>query len=154
MERTNALSLINNTQASLITCDRYGQIESANPSAMATLRLESLAQPLTLWSCFAKHVQPKVGQLFDKKGNLIQKGAESLTLSLGNPEKPHYLRLYLRRYSQGLHDKIIVTITDVTDQEHANRLLEQRVKEKTQSLREKTVSYKRRSKSASALKRT
>ncbi|ELY5210452.1 HAMP domain-containing protein [Vibrio cholerae] len=137
MERTNALSLINNTQASLITCDRYGQIESANPSAMATLRLESLAQPLTLWSCFAEHVQSKVGQLFDTKGNLIQKGAESLTLSLGNPEKPHYLRLYLRRYSQGLHDKIIVTITDVTDQEHANRLLEQRVKEKTQSLREK-----------------
>ncbi len=39
------------------------------------------------------------------------------------------MRLYLRRYSQGLHDKIIVTITDVTDQDHANRLLEQRVNE-------------------------
>lgn len=137
MERTNALSLINNTQASLITCDLLGQIESANPSAMATLRLESIIKPLTLWSCFSERVQLKVSQLFDEQGQLVRKGADSLTLSLGNPEKPYYLRLYLRRYNQGLNDKIIVTITDVTDQEHANRLLEQRVKEKTQSLREK-----------------
>lgn len=137
MERTNALSLINNTQASLITCDLHGQIESANPSAMATLRLESIVKPLTLWSCFSERVQSKVSHLFDEQGQLVRKGADSLTLSLGNPEKPYYLRLYLRRYNQGLHDKIIVTITDVTDQEHANRLLEQRVKEKTQSLREK-----------------
>ncbi|HGF7190542.1 TPA: ATP-binding protein [Vibrio cholerae] len=137
MERTNALSLINNTQASLITCDLLGQIESANPSAMATLRLESIIKPLTLWSCFSERVQLNVSQLFDEQGQLVRKGADSLTLSLGNPEKPYYLRLYLRRYNQGLNDKIIVTITDVTDQEHANRLLEQRVKEKTQSLREK-----------------
>jgi len=136
MERTNALSLINNTQASLITCNLQGQIESANPSAQASLQLESGKVKKTLWRCFPEHLQPKLEALFNPENQLIKKGADSVTLSLGNENKPYYLRLYLRKFNQGLHDKVIVTITDVTDQEHANRLLEERVREKTQSLLE------------------
>lgn len=136
MERTNALSLINNTQASLITCNLQGQIESANPSAQASLQLESGKVKKTLWRCFPEHLQPRLEALFNPENQLIKKGADSVTLSLGNENKPYYLRLYLRKFNQGLHDKVIVTITDVTDQEHANRLLEERVREKTQSLLE------------------
>ncbi len=136
MERTNALSLINNTQASLITCNLQGEIESANPSAQASLQLESSKVKKTLWRCFPEDVQPRLQAVFDPKGKLIKNGADSVTLSIGCIEKPHYLRLYLRKFNQGLNDKIIVTITDVTDQEHANRVLEERVREKTQSLLE------------------
>ncbi len=136
MERTNALSLINNTQASLITCSMQGEIESANPSAQASLKLQLDKEKQTLWSCFPQRVQQQLQTLFSPDDKLIKNGADSVTLSLGCIEKPHYLRLYLRRFNQGLHDKIIVTITDVTDQEHANWLLEERVKEKTQSLLE------------------
>jgi len=134
MERTNALSLINNTQASLITCDLKGVIESANPSAQASLKLELDKEKTTLWECFPQSAQLVIQSLFDPDNKLIRKGADSVTLSLGCGEKPYYLRLYLRHFKQGLQDKIIVTITDVTDQEHANWLLEKRVKEKTQSL--------------------
>lgn len=136
MERTNALSLINNTQASLITCNLHGEIESANPSAQASLQLESGKVKKTLWRCFPENVQPRLEALFNPDDKLIKNGADSVTLSLGCEDKPYYLRLYLRKFNQGLHDKVIVTITDVTDQEHANRLLEERVKEKTQSLLE------------------
>ena len=139
MERTNALSLINNTQASLISCNKEGKIESANPSAVATLRLASITDSLTLWSCFSDSIQHQVRRLFETKGNLLTKGADSLTVSLGSLDKPHYLRLYLRCYNQGLSDKIIITITDVTDQEHANYLLEKRVKAKTRTLRQKNL---------------
>lgn len=137
MERTNALSLINNTQASLITCNLFGEIESANINARESLNIEKVDEHKALWLCFPHSLQVTVQQLFNQTSKLTQSGADSITLSLGNDNKPYYVRIYLRQYTHGLHEKIIVTITDVTDQELANRILEERVKEKTQSLREK-----------------
>ncbi|MBY8083870.1 HAMP domain-containing protein [Vibrio fluvialis] len=158
MERTNALSLINNTQASLITCNLQGVIESANPSAQATLKLEVGKLQQTLWRCFPEKLRASIEALFAPNDDLIRKGAQSVTLSLGCEEKPHYLRLYLRKFNQGLSDKIIVTITDVTDQEHANRLLEERVREKTRDLIDKNeqlqAEVEERERAEAYLKRT
>ena len=137
MERTNALSLINNTQASLITCDLNGIIESANVNAHESLNIAQGSGPHAFWQCFSASVQPQVKRLFLPDSVLLATGADMITLSLGDMNNPYYIRLYLRQYTQGLQDKVIITITDVTEQEIAQRILEQRVKEKTQSLREK-----------------
>lgn len=137
MDRTNALSLINNTQASLITCDLDGYIESANLSARVRLNIDQNEDPKAFWLCFSTSTQSQLQALFNPEAKLIENGADVITLSLGDLDKPYYLRLYLRKYTHGLSDKVIITITDVTDQEHANRLLEERVRAKTHSLREK-----------------
>lgn len=137
MERTNALSLINNTQASLITCDLNGLIESANANAHASLNIDQDSRHHAFWQCFSASVQPQVKRLFLPDSVLLTTGADMITLCLGDFDNPNYIRLYLRQYTQGLQDKVIITITDVTEQEIAQRILEQRVKEKTQSLREK-----------------
>ncbi|MFM4826328.1 HAMP domain-containing protein [Aeromonas bivalvium] len=52
VERTNALNLINNTQASLITCHPDGTIESVNPSALALFRQASIEPEQPLWQVF------------------------------------------------------------------------------------------------------
>ncbi|MCE0559331.1 ATP-binding protein [Motilimonas sp. E26] len=137
MERTNALSLINNTQASLITCDLNGIIESANANAHESLNIVQDSRHHAFWQCFSASVQPQVKRLFLPDSVLLTTGADMITLCLGDFDNPYYIRLYLRQYTQGLQDKLIITITDVTEQEIAQRILEQRVKEKTQSLREK-----------------
>jgi len=134
MERTNALNLINNTQASLITCDLEGYVESVNTSAQSLFGHASFDNKHQLWEWLPPAQGQELKTLFAAKSQLHLQGADSITLSLGTEEHPHYLRFYLRVFSQGYSSKVIITVADITEQAHANYLLELRVAEKTQSL--------------------
>ncbi len=52
MERANALNLINNTQACLITCHPDGTIESVNPSALTLFQQTGVEPGQPLWQAF------------------------------------------------------------------------------------------------------
>ncbi|WP_321167768.1 histidine kinase dimerization/phospho-acceptor domain-containing protein, partial [Photobacterium damselae] len=58
----------------------------------------------------------------------------NLTLCRKIIDETIYLRLDFRIFQQGNQDKVIVTITDITEQENIARWLENMVKEKTLSL--------------------
>ena len=134
MERTNALSLINNTLASLITCNLAGQVESANLSARKLLRLENQINEKPLWQCFPASGRRQIQALFSLDSPLMTQHKADITLALSAPFKPCYLRCSFRLFIHGHNEKIIITMTDITEQEQTNRLLESRVEEKTRDL--------------------
>ncbi|UTM56594.1 ATP-binding protein [Photobacterium sp. CCB-ST2H9] len=134
MQQTNALNLINNTQASIITCDLSGVVESVNPSAQALFQTGSIPKGHTLWSLFNHNTETRLKRLF-QKGSLLQTNrACSLTIRHTQHQEPRYLRLDFRHFNQGHEDKVIITMTDITEQESAARWLEGMVHEKTESL--------------------
>lgn len=135
MQRSNALNLINNTQASIITCDLNGLVESVNPSAQTLFHYDTLPQDRTVWSLFDNKMQPRLQSLFDENSPLLLNSACQLTLKhTQESENNLYLRLDFRLFQQGSFEKVIVTMTDITEQENAARWLEKMVREKTQSL--------------------
>ncbi len=134
MERTNALNLINNTQASLITCDLDGHVESVNSSARQLLGTDIQGHRRKLWEGLPQSQAERLMAIFESNSPLKTSGNQSVTLQLGSDTVPLYLRFYTSLYQQGNSDKTMVTITDITEQAQANHILEQRVAEKTQSL--------------------
>ncbi|WP_299021390.1 ATP-binding protein [uncultured Photobacterium sp.] len=135
MQQSNALNLINNTQASIITCDLNGKVESVNPSAQALFRYDTFPSHQTIWSLFSTNMQQRLQTLFLDASPLLLNGACQLTLKHEqDPDNDLYLRLDFRLFQQGTSDKIIITMTDITEQENAARWLENMVREKTQSL--------------------
>ncbi|UXI01965.1 ATP-binding protein [Photobacterium sp. TY1-4] len=135
MQQSNALNLINNTQASIITCNLLGLVESVNPSAQLLFRYRSTPDQQTLWSLFSDSMQQRLQALFAIGSPLLNNGACSLTLKHEHHSgKTHYLRLDFRLFSQGSSDKVIITMTDISEQENAARWLENMVRDKTQSL--------------------
>lgn len=135
MQQSNALNLINHTQASIITCDLRGIIESVNFSALSLFRYTTPPVQQTLWGLFDTSMHQRLKSLFSANSPLLNKGACQLTLK-HTTDYGHtlYLRLDFRLYKQGNSDKIIITMTDITEQENAARWLESMVREKTQSL--------------------
>jgi len=135
MQQSNALNLINNTQASIITCNLNGVIESVNSSALTLFRFDASPVQKTLWTLFDNSMQQRLMSLFSDSSPLLNNGACNLTLKhLQSHDNNLYLRLDFRRFKQGNSDKIIITMTDITEQENAARWLENMVREKTQSL--------------------
>lgn len=136
MEKTNALNLINNTEASIITCTTRGCIESVNSRARELFpRLCADIMPSeTIWALFAPHQQASLKAIFAEASPLLKDGAHSLTLGLGADGQQRYFRLDLRLYQQNNQPKVIITLTDITEQENIARWLEQKVEEKTLSL--------------------
>ncbi|CAH0532806.1 Adaptive-response sensory-kinase SasA [Vibrio stylophorae] len=126
MERTNALSLINQTDACLITCFLDGHIESANPSAMRLLDFEQDPSQLCLWQAFPAHLKTALEALFAPP---TQKES-STTLCVGES----HLHFALRRFVQSNEPRYMVTITDVTSQEQNRQQLARLVDQKTQDL--------------------
>lgn len=137
VQRTNALNLINNTTASLITCDLSGNVESANLSARNRLGLDDMTVARLIWHCFPSGSQDQIEALFTADSELLSQRRAEATLSTEAGSEPCYLHCDFRLFTQGLHDKVIVTITDITQQELANRLLELRVQQKTADLVQK-----------------
>ncbi len=135
MERTNALNLINNTQACLITCDLDGHVESVNSSAKKLFGDGAFSYSGLIWQWLPTEQSSQLERVFVTSAKLTLDGADSITLSLGTELHPHYLRFYLRVFAQGNTSKVMITVADITEQAHANYLLEQRVMEKTHSLR-------------------
>ncbi|UKA10843.1 ATP-binding protein [Photobacterium damselae] len=134
MQKTNALSLINNTQASIITCNLFGTIESMNPSAQKLFQLDITDSLVQIWNLFEHDMHGRLQALFDTDSPLLNQGAFNLTLCRKIIDETIYLRLDFRIFQQGNQDKVIVTITDITEQENIARWLENMVKEKTLSL--------------------
>ncbi|HAS6642555.1 TPA: two-component sensor histidine kinase [Vibrio parahaemolyticus] len=133
IQRTNALSLINNTTASLITSDLNGVVESANLSARKLLKLGEVNESYPIWEYFPESCRDQLKKVFDGSHLWIELGKIHVTLSLGD-EKPKYVRFDIRPFAHGAEYKLIMTITDVTHQEMTTRTLESRVLEKTQDL--------------------
>ncbi|UKA02492.1 ATP-binding protein [Photobacterium damselae] len=134
MQKTNALSLINNTQASIITCNLSGTIESMNPSAQKLFQLGNNDSLVQIWGLFKHDMHGRLQALFDASSPLLSQGACNLTICQKISDETTYLRLDFRIFQQGNQDKVIVTITDITEQENIARWLESMVKEKTLSL--------------------
>lgn len=134
MQQSNALNLINNTQASIITCDLNGVVESVNTSALKLFNYDTSSKTNTIWNLFDKNMQQRLKSLFVDSSPLLVKGACNLTLKHNTRDDCVYLRLDFRLFTQGNSDKVIITMTDITEQENAARWLENMVREKTLSL--------------------
>lgn len=134
MEKTNALNLINNTHASLITCYPNGTIESVNPSAQALLAPYGLKTGQPLWYAFPGMASHLVEQQFIAGSELECSGCSECIVAIDNQGEPSYLHLFLRRYEQANSAKLIITITDVTRQELNARELSRQVEERTLAL--------------------
>lgn len=136
IQRTNAMSLINNTSASLLTCDLAGYVESANPSARRLLAVHGEVEKKLIWDSFENSSQRVLAKVFQRNGALFRYGHDEITLCVVD-EQTCYLHFDFHLFSHGQLNKVIVTITDITQQELNTRVLEQRVAEKTSDLREK-----------------
>lgn len=137
MQRTNALNLINNTTASIITCDLEGNVESANSSAKSLLGLiqESYGKPV--WCCAPSVGQTEIKSLFEANSALYVNQFDELTIAHQIRTQTHYLHFDFRLFEQTNEHKVIITITDITQQTLTAMELESRVKEKTHDLRSK-----------------
>jgi two-component system phosphoglycerate transport system sensor histidine kinase PgtB len=136
MERANALNLINNTQACLITCHPDGTIESVNPSALTLFQQTGVEPGQPLWQAFPAEVGAVLADQFRAGQPLHRFGHCECTLACGLGETPRFLHLNLRRFEQGRGYRFIITITDVTRQELTARELSLRVAERTRELTE------------------
>lgn len=137
MERTNALNLINNTLASIITCNLSGMIESVNPSAKKLFDNKCSPESNMVWDCFFSPNQEKLKAQFINSSGLHRTGSSTVTLFIQPKNKPEdiiYLRLSLNLFEQGHSQKVIITISDITEHIETKRILEMHVNEKTNSL--------------------
>ncbi|KJR21358.1 two-component sensor histidine kinase [Vibrio navarrensis] len=142
MQRTNALSLINNTSASLITTDLYGAVESANVSARRLLQLDDTITAQPLWAVFPSGCTEALQALFFRESELMSHCHIELTVLFDLNHQTQYLHCEFSLFTHGHSEKVIVTINDVTEQMLANRTLEQRVAEKTRDLIERNAELK------------
>ncbi|QXN26219.1 HAMP domain-containing protein [Shewanella putrefaciens] len=134
MVKSNALTLINNAQASLITCHPNGEIESANPHALQLLSLSTLAPQLTLWQAFPAACQPQLLAQFAADSELSRTGQSECILNLVKHNAPQYLHFHLQAFEHARQAKYMVTITDITKQELNTRELERLVADRTLNL--------------------
>ncbi|PSW13907.1 HAMP domain-containing protein [Photobacterium sanctipauli] len=139
MQQSNALNLINNTQASIITCDLNGMIESVNPSAQSLFQRGDEPVNMAIWELFSPTMHQRLQSLFADNSPLIKQRGCNLTIKQHQAHHEEqqdslYLRLDFRLFQQGKREKVIVTMTDITEQENAARWLEKMVREKTHSL--------------------
>ncbi|PSW08414.1 histidine kinase [Photobacterium rosenbergii] len=135
MQQSNALNLINNTQASIITCSLEGTIESVNPSALNLFDNIEMPHNRAIWELFSPTMHARLRSLFNENSPLFSLGGCNLTLKQKKVDLENlYLRLDFRLFQQGQQKKVIITMTDITEQEKAARWLEKMVREKTHSL--------------------
>ncbi len=136
MQRTNAVSLINNTSASLLTCDLAGYVESANLSARRLLTMQGEVEQKLIWQSFEGNNQRILARVFKRSGTLFKEGRDEITLCVVGLTQC-YLHFDFHLFSHGQLNKVIVTITDITEQALTAKELERRVAEKTRDLVEK-----------------
>ncbi|MGF1733177.1 ATP-binding protein [Photobacterium kasasachensis] len=137
IEKTNALNLINNTQASIITCTTQGIIESMNVQAkeLFPLLTASFIKSEAIWDLFEPQKHQQLKSIFTQNSTLLREGAFCLTVAMHDTQHQiRYFRLDLRLFQQNSVPKVIITLTDITEQENIARWLEQKVEEKTQNL--------------------
>ncbi|AZQ12230.1 ATP-binding protein [Shewanella khirikhana] len=137
MDKTNALNLINNTQACLITCLMDGTIESVNPIARELLPLGNEPEQSLLWQAFPPAAAQQLASQFAPGSTLQRHGQSHCLLELGSDKQQAFWHFDFRRYEQAGELKTIITITDMTRQELTARELSERVAERTRDLKDK-----------------
>lgn len=136
MERTNALNLINNTPASIITCNLEGKIESVNPSAKRLFLQSNDADHTLHWDQFSYHTQDLLQLQFKENSQLNQAGKTCVILSRTTAEKHQHINLELQLFKQGHQTKVIITITDISEHVETEKILAHHVAQKTLHLSE------------------
>jgi two-component system phosphoglycerate transport system sensor histidine kinase PgtB len=134
LQKLNALNLINNTEVSLITCNLDGLIDSVNTQARTLFNLEYNPHTLFLWQLFEGNEHQIIHTLFKTNEHIQPPQHQRLNVIKKYNHQTHYLRLDLRLFIQGKTQKLIVTITDITEQVNTARWLEEQVTQKTKSL--------------------
>lgn len=137
VEATNALNLINNTDASLITCHHDGRMETVNPSAATLLGIGHEQSNKPLWLLFSGEANMILRAQFSPTSPLYLFGQSESIVSMVKQGKPHFLQFNIREYPHKDEHKYIVTITDITRQELSRLELKHLVALKTQDLQEK-----------------
>jgi two-component system phosphoglycerate transport system sensor histidine kinase PgtB len=87
-------------------------------------------------------MQQRLKSLFVDTSPLLIKGACNLTLKQNTKDDCVYLRLDFRLFTQGNSNKVIITMTDITEQINASHWLENMVREKTSSLTDRNHQLK------------
>lgn len=137
VETSNALNLINNTDASLITCHHDGRIETVNPSAATLLGTGKEQNNKPLWLLFSGEASTMLKAQFSSSGQLYLLGQSECTIRMVKEGEPHFLQFNIREYPHKDEHKYIVTITDITRQELSRLELQRLVALKTQDLQDK-----------------
>ena len=138
LTKSNAVNLINKTDACIITCDNQGTIESITPKAQELFQLSALTDicmPYSLWTLFQPSEQAQIRVLFTPSSqNFIKNSYFRKKVMLEKNKNKRYLQLDICAFQQNNGIKWIATISDITEQEINARWLEQRILEKTTSL--------------------
>lgn len=145
IQRLDALNLINNTHACIITCKTNGLIESINSKAAEVLNYID-DRPKMIWELFSDNNQKVIQALFDdQSASRYQQGHEiiiSHMLDAASANETEYYSFYINTYQQGTKDKFIITLTDITKQELNRKRLQRLVNKQTESLRRKNIELK------------
>lgn len=137
VETSNALNLINNTDASLITCHHDGKVETVNPSAAALLGIGKEQSNKPLWLLFNGEASTLLKAQFGVDSALYRLGQSECIIKMVKSGQINFLQFNLREYPHKEEHKYIVTITDITRQELSRLELQHLVTLKTQDLQEK-----------------
>lgn len=137
VEASNALNLINNTDASLITCHHDGRMETVNPSAATLLGTGKEQSNKPLWLLFSGEASTMLKAQFSSTSQLYRLGQSECTIRMVKAGEPHFLQFNIREYPHKDEHKYIVTITDITRQELSRLELQRLVALKTQDLQDK-----------------
>ncbi|MGL5695952.1 MAG: histidine kinase dimerization/phospho-acceptor domain-containing protein, partial [Plesiomonas shigelloides] len=145
IQRLDALNLINNTHACIITCKTTGLIESINSKAAEVLNYID-DRPKMIWELFSDKNKKVIQALFgDQSASRYQQGHEiiiSHMLDAASANETEYYSFYINTYQQGAKDKFIITLTDITKQELNRKRLQRLVNKQTESLRRKNIELK------------
>ncbi|OAT33242.1 ATP-binding protein [Proteus myxofaciens] len=137
VEASNALNLINNTDASLITCHHDGKVETVNPSAATLLGIGKEQSNKPLWQLFSGEASVMLKAQFSIESSLYRVGQSECIITMVQSHTSRFLQFNIREYPHKEEHKYIVTITDITRQELSRLELQHLVALKTQDLQEK-----------------
>ncbi|WP_373974073.1 ATP-binding protein [Chitinibacter sp. SCUT-21] len=133
LERTNALALIEHTDAALLICDLAGRIISINQAARRFCPTLQVGDELNeLWPAESR---PDLSQLDQDK-------AIDITLPFGPIADENYVRLLARTFQQKDTECLMVTLFDVSAQMRSAVWLGKMVAEKTAALDESNAALR------------
>ncbi|MFA9438151.1 ATP-binding protein [Uliginosibacterium sp. sgz301328] len=134
VEESNALTLIDDTAAALITLDAEGRIESVNAAARALFEDQSSGS-VELSELMPQSWRESLKCLLAADSPLWRDGEQHLEL---HRDGRHFSAV-LRTSPQRRRHRVIMTIADVTPQVQARQWLEQEVQRQTQLLNDQNA---------------
>ncbi|MGC3965104.1 MAG: ATP-binding protein [Rhodocyclaceae bacterium] len=134
VEESNALTLIDDTAAALITLDAEGRIESVNAAARALFEAHS-PSPVELAELMPQPWRASLQCSLSPMSPLWRDGEQHLELHRDG----RHFSVVLRTSPQRRRHRVIMTIADITPQVQARQWLEQEVQRQTQLLNDQNA---------------